>query len=82
MTLSAAGSSDPDGHALTRAWFIYPEAGTFTGEVQLSSEGGEVTTLISPSVTQPQTIHVILRLTDNGVPALTSYRRAIIEVQP
>ena len=28
MTLDAAGTRDPDGHALTYRWFFYPEAGT------------------------------------------------------
>jgi hypothetical protein len=28
VTLDAAGTRDPDGHALTYKWFFYPEAGT------------------------------------------------------
>ena len=28
VTLDAAGTRDPDGHALTYRWFFYPEAGT------------------------------------------------------
>ena len=28
ITLDAAGTRDPDGHALTYRWFFYPEAGT------------------------------------------------------
>jgi hypothetical protein len=80
--LSAAGSSDPDRQALKRTWLIYPEAGTFEGPLKLTSSDGESTTLSAPSVTQPETIHVILELEDAGTPSLFAYRRAVISVAP
>jgi hypothetical protein len=36
--------------------------------------------VVTPQVTG--TAHVILAVTDNGTPALTSYRRAILTVLP
>ncbi len=45
VRLSAAGSSDPDGHRLRIRWWIYPEAGTFRGQARLSRLEGEETSL-------------------------------------
>jgi hypothetical protein len=36
----------------------------------------------APDVTSLQTIHIILTVTDNGTPALCSYKRVIITVDP
>jgi hypothetical protein len=82
VTLSSRGSSDPDGHHLTTRWFLYREAGTCTEPVPLSAETGEETTLTLPQVPREATIHVILEVADDGAPPLTSYRRAIVHVQP
>jgi hypothetical protein len=80
LTLSSAGSKDPDGNNLERTWFVYPEAGSYRGAVQLSSQSGETTSLVAPQVGKPETIHVILQLRDDGVPALYSYRRAVVKI--
>ncbi len=82
VQLSAAGSNDPDGNALKRLWFTYPEAGTFAGEIALRSSDGETTSFVAPPVAQPQTIHVILQLEDAGTPSLFAYRRAVVTVGP
>jgi hypothetical protein len=82
VKLSAAGSSDPDGHATTATWFVYREAGSFEGETKLAVTQGERTELVAPAVKKSETLHVILKVTDNGAPALASYRRAIITVNP
>jgi hypothetical protein len=82
VQLSAAGSSDPDGNSLRIAWFIYPEAGTFRGEVKLAATTGETTRFVAPTVKKPETVHVILQLEDDGSPPLVAYRRAIVTVQP
>jgi len=82
IELSAAGSSDPDGDALACEWFVYGEAGTYRGQVSLSATNGLTTRLTAPGVAKPETIHIILRLNDDGQPALCSYRRSIITVVP
>ncbi len=82
VRLSAEGTRDPDGDALTTKWFVYPEAGTFKGEVKLDAEGGETTNFVAPAVTAPETIHVIVQIEDDGSPALVAYRRAVVTVRP
>ena len=82
VVLSAAGSRDPDGDAFSATWYVYPEAGTFRGDVRLSAAEGETTSFIAPAVRGPVAIHVILQLEDRGSPSLFAYRRAVIEVRP
>ena len=90
VTLSAEGTSDPDGDAFTLRWWIYPEAGSLRtpdghglpAGVELTSESGSVTRLVAPSVDQPETLHVILEVEDGGTPNLVAYRRAILRILP
>lgn len=82
VTLSAAGSSDPDGNSFETTWFVYPEAGTFNGTVLLSDSSGEMTSFVAPDVRNESTVHVILQLKDDGDPSLYSYRRAVVTVKP
>lgn len=82
VTLSAAGSTDPDGNAVRTRWWVYREAGSSRGDLALSAGEGAQTTLTAPAVKKPETIHVILQLEDDGSPPLTAYRRAVITVQP
>jgi hypothetical protein len=82
VELSAEGSSDPDGNAFQTTWSVYPEAGTFRGEVALSATESKSTRLVVPKVEKPETIHVVLQLEDNGEPGLVAYRRAVITALP
>jgi hypothetical protein len=63
-------------------WWVYREAGSFRGELALSSSEGDKTSLVAPAVKKPETIHVILQLEDEGAPRLFAYRRAVITVNP
>ena len=81
FSLSAAGSYDPDGDKLSYHWFVYKEAGTFTGDVTLLNTNAIDTKVVIPNhVANGYTIHVILEVTDNREPSLYAYRRAIITV--
>ena len=88
VTLSAEGTSDPDGDALELRWWIYPEAGTLPtsaegkSPVTLSAEQGSRTSLVAPKVGKSETLHVILEVRDAGTPPLWAYRRAVITIQP
>jgi hypothetical protein len=82
VRLSAEGTVDPDGHAVSLSWFVYREAGTFTGEVALGAGSGTQTSFVAPSVKDPATIHVVLEARDSGSPPLWAYRRAVVTVRP
>jgi hypothetical protein len=82
VTLSADDSKDPDGNTCKTTWFVYPEAGTYRGNLMLSTEEGKTTSLAVPAVPMPQTVHVILQLEDDGQPPLYAYRRAVITMRP
>jgi hypothetical protein len=82
INLSAKGSYDPDQQPITRKWWVYQEAGTYTGPVELSSATDETVYFTAPKVTNPATIHVILEIEDTGSPSLVVYRRSIIQLLP
>jgi len=82
VELSADGSSDRDGDKLSYQWLIYPEAGTYGGEVNLENTDGRHTKLRVPRDAAGNTIHVLLTITDNGTPPLAAYRRVVITCEP
>lgn len=82
VKLSAAGSRDADGNSLAITWLPYPEAGSYRGEVRLSAGTGAETSLVAPAVDTEATLHVILEVRDNGSPALSAYRRAVVTIKP
>jgi hypothetical protein len=84
FTLDARGSSDPDSDSLSFLWFHYPEAGTYKGgRIKIGgAENMARTHVVAPTVEKPETIHMILKVTDKGTPALSRYRRVIVTVIP
>ncbi len=82
MTIDAGKTSDPDGNNISFKWWHYKEAGSFDGSVKLKDTDTDKVTLVAPPVSKPETIHVMLEVTDNGDPALKSYQRFIITVEP
>jgi hypothetical protein len=84
VNLSAQGSSDPDRNTLTYNWIFYGEAGTYKTKdaLAIKDNKSQQASFVAPKVTQPDTLHVILAVTDNGKPALTRYQRVIVTVFP
>lgn len=84
ILLSANGTTDPDGDSMSYLWFPYREAGTYKGPLRFPIAAGNMyeVPFIAPTVDSEQTIHMILKVTDKGSPALTRYQRVIITVEP
>ena len=76
VQFSAVGSTDPDGDELRYRWFVYPEASTYRGKISLSSIDSPTASFIAPAVIEPQSVHAILQITDDGSPMLSAFRRA------
>ncbi|MEM9657541.1 MAG: nucleoside hydrolase-like domain-containing protein [Planctomycetota bacterium] len=92
VPLSAAGSSDPDGDALSYHWSYYGEAGTLLTSAGTTGQPVPIRNFdqVEASLTVPTgrvmppgvgTMHVVLAVTDHGAPRLTRYRRVIIDVR-
>jgi len=97
FTLDATGTTDPDNQPVHYSWFVYSEAGrmgAMGADLQLTPSDSPRITVTAKSACAPAWIpgmvpctmegvaHVILSVTDEGSPSLTSYRRAIIHVKP
>lgn len=84
ILLSAEGSTDPDGNELSYEWIYYREVGTYESSSPLPVEDKNQKNafIIAPTVGQPETMHIILAVRDNGKPSLTRYQRVIITVSP
>lgn len=76
-----ANASDPDGNNLTSAWRQYKDAGTYPGTVTFSDATSLVSSITVPADANPgQTVHLLLQVTDDGMPALTRFQRVIVTV--
>jgi hypothetical protein len=69
---------------LTYQWIYYREVGTFESAraIEIKDNTLKNAYFVSPTVKSPETLHIILAVTDNGVPALTRYQRVIVTVFP
>jgi hypothetical protein len=83
VELDASASSDPDGHALRFFWEAYPEVTGYTGTAfQIRHDREAKAWFAAPAVNESTQLHIVLSLTDTGVPALTRYQRVIVEIRP
>jgi hypothetical protein len=96
IALDASRSTDPDGQPIHFHWFHYSEAGLEDGNLAALTLTGTNTsrvTIRADAACRPYWLpiipcrgdglaHVILEVTDDGTPQLTSYRRVILHVRP
>lgn len=93
VDLSAEGTTDPDGDALSYEWFYYGEPGTLALSNSRTGRPLEIKNFDQPKAwfTTPTTrttpagtgtMHLILAVTDHGTPRLTRYQRVIVTVKP
>jgi hypothetical protein len=94
IALDASQSTDPDGQPLHFQWFHYAESGSADGNIALLTISRAETARVqikADSACHPPWLpvipckgdgvaHVILAVTDEGSPRLTSYRRVILHV--
>lgn len=95
VVLDASQSRDPDGQNLHYSWFLYEEAGgtgTNLSSVSIAGANAPKAVVTATAVCHAPwlpvavgckgsgTAHLILAVTDDGSPPLTSYRRVILNV--
>lgn len=81
LTISALDSYDLDGGSLYFSWWTYPEAGTNLQCPILVDYMSPEVSFVLPIGEEGTNLHLICEVTDNGEPALTSYRRIVIQIQ-
>jgi hypothetical protein len=73
--------SDPDRNRVTIRWWQDNDAGAYPGDVTIADASAADTMFRVPENARPgQTIHLILEVTDDGVPTLTRYQRVVVAV--
>lgn len=80
LIFNASESTDPDNDELEYNWFVYEEPSTYKSPVRIEGNTSAIGKVHVPKDAKDSTIHLLLEVTDNGAPALTAYRRIIIEV--
>jgi hypothetical protein len=82
ISLSATGTTDPDGHTLTYRWWQYQEADTYPGSIQIKNAEKLNASITGPAdATTGPTIHISCEVSDDGAPRLTRYQRIICNIE-
>ena len=82
VTLNAV-AKDPDGDSVSLKWFNYKEAGTYGADITISGGGkGPRTSFVVPdNAKSGDTIHMLVKATDNGKHNLSYSQRVVITVK-
>jgi hypothetical protein len=79
LTIDASSSFDPDGDNLSFRWWVYSECSS--SEIILSNSNTSILSAEIPLSASDGQVHIILEITDEGQPKMTSYRRVILHVK-
>lgn len=82
VILKTGAWTDPDGDSLSYNWHILREAGAYGGEITIRQTPREPTYFTAPATGKPETVHLLLTVTDNGTPFLSRYQRFIFRITP
>jgi hypothetical protein len=80
VNLAAEPVADPDGDLVTYRWWQYQEAGT-ASTVAISNATSRTGASFVVPPEPGRTIHILLEITDNGIPPLTRWQRTIFTIQ-
>jgi len=81
LTLDASASSDPDSDTMTSQWWVYKEAGTYSGNVTIANPDEDKIQVTMPTDAGGKEIHIILEVLDkNQEIGMYDYRRVVLEV--
>ena len=82
ISFDASASTDPDEDELIFRWWVYEEAGTYSGQIFISDPNEAKTSVTIPTGAGGKQIHLILEVKDNNTIApLFDYRRIVIDVE-
>jgi hypothetical protein len=80
VKLSAEGTTDPDGDTLNYKWWQYAEPGSYRGTLDIrDANKADASFVVPDDAGGGENVHIICEVTDGGEPALTRYRRVIVE---
>ena len=77
IEFDASKSFDPDGNELRFKWFFYPEKENDKEKASFNTDGNKAFLTVH-KLEKDEYLSVVLSITDNGNPRITSYKRIII----
>lgn len=81
IKLDATGTTDIDGDSISYSWQFYPEAGNYEGQIEVEDADQATTQFVVPEDAAGKTTHMLLLVSDDGIPSLTRYRRLVVNCQ-